>query len=297
MNEQLQKRNTELAHLSDELSNVLNAVGIPIVILRGDRRIHRFTPPAEALLRLLPGDIGRPIDHIRIGFNLPDLNELISHVIEGLGDVWREVEDEDGRWCSVRIHPFLTAEGKIDGALMAFVDINDLKQSNERWQREQKLITAILNAAKDLLVIVLDREGCILQCNRFALELSGYSLEELKGKRFWDYLPIPEERLQVKGEFEDVLKGGTVKEETHWLTKGGHLQLIAWSNTAAINDEGAVEYVIRTGVNVTDREKAQTQARDSDAAVRTLFKQVASVNGSPTRSPGRRQQGVSPGTA
>ena len=49
--------------------------------------------------------------------------------------------------------------------------------------------------------------------------------------------------------------------------------MIAWSNTAAKDDEGAVEYVIRTGVNVTEREKAQTQARDSDAEVRTLHEQ------------------------
>jgi signal transduction histidine kinase len=46
--------------------------------------------------------------------------------------------------------------------------------------------------------------------------------------------------------------------------------LVAWSNTAAKNDEGAVDYVIRTGVDVTEREAAQTQARDSHAAARTM---------------------------
>ena len=71
LNEQLHRRNTELAHLSDELSNVLTGVDMPIVILGGDRRIRRFTPQAEKLLHLLPGDVGRPIGHIRIGVNLP----------------------------------------------------------------------------------------------------------------------------------------------------------------------------------------------------------------------------------
>ena len=90
---------------------------------------------------------------------------------------------------------------------MVFVDIDDLKRGHERSQREQELITAILNAAKDLLVIVLDREGCILEFNRAAQELTEYSLEEVKGRPFWDLLPIPEERAQVKSGFEEVLRG------------------------------------------------------------------------------------------
>jgi two-component system CheB/CheR fusion protein len=272
LNEQLQKRNTELAYLSDELSNVLTGVDIPILILGGDRRIRRFTPQAEKLLHLLPGDVGRPIGHIRIGINLRGLDESISQVIKGMRDVWREVQAEDGRWYSVRILPFLTAERKTDGVLIVFVDVNDLKQSHERSQREQELISAILDAAKDLLVIVLDRQGCVLQFNRAAQELTGFSLEEVKGRRLWDLLPIAEERAQVKSGFEEVLRGGTAHGETHWLTKRGQPRLIAWSNTPAINDGGTVDYVIRTGVDVTEREKAQSLARDSSAEVRTLSK-------------------------
>jgi two-component system CheB/CheR fusion protein len=270
LNEQLHTRNTELAHLSDELNNVLTGVDIPIVILGGNRHIRRFTPQAEKLLHLFPGDVGRPIDHIRIGVNLPHLDESISQVVKGLRAVWREVQAEDGRWYSVRILPFLTAEHKTDGVLMVFVDVDDLKRSHERSQREQELIAAILNAAKDLLVIVLDREGRVLQFNRAVQELTGFSLEEAKGKTLWDFLPVPEERAKVKNGVEEALKGGEAHGETHWLTKRGHPRLVAWSNTAAKNDEGAVDYVIRTGVDVTEREAAQTQARDSHAAARTM---------------------------
>ncbi len=271
LNEQLQKRNTELARVSDELNNVLTGVDIPIIILGADLHILRFTPEAEKLLRLLPGDIGRPLSHIRLGVNLPDLDESISEVNKGVRDVWREVKADDGRWYSVRILPFLTADRKIDGALIVFVDVNDLKLIHEKEQREQKLITAILNAARDLLVIVLDGAGRVLQFNRAAQELTGYSPEEVKGKPLWDFLPAPDERAQVKRGIEAVLKGTEGHGETHWITKQGQPRLIAWSNTMVVREGGAVEYVIRTGVDVTDRETAQEQVRDSDAAVRTLL--------------------------
>jgi two-component system CheB/CheR fusion protein len=271
LNEQLQKRNTELARLSDELSNVLTGVDIPILILGADLHIRRFTPQAEKLLRLLPGDVGRPLSHIRIGVNLPDLDESIAQVNKGVRDIWREVKADDGRWYSVRILPFLTAERKIDGALIVFVDVNDLKQSHEKEEREQKLITAILSAARDLLVIVLDGRGRVLQFNRAAQELTGYSPEEVTGRALWDFLPVPEERAQVKNGFEAELNGGKERGETHLLTKTGQQRLITWSNSVAVKEGGTVEYVIRTGVDVTDREAAQEQVRDSDAAVRTLL--------------------------
>jgi two-component system CheB/CheR fusion protein len=271
LNEQLQKRNTELARLSDELSNVLAGVDIPILILGADLRIRRFTPQAEKLLRLLPGDVGRPLSHIRMGVNLPALEESIAQVNKGVRDVWREVKADDSRWYSVRILPFLTAERRIDGALIVFVDVNDLKQINERKQKEQKLIAGILDAARDLLVVVLDGAGHIVQFNRAAQELTGYSLEEARGRRLWDFLPIPEERGQLKKDFEEVVKGGKARAETHWLTKRGQRRLIAVFDTVAVTDGGRVEYVIRTGMDVTDREEAQEQARDSEAAIRALL--------------------------
>jgi two-component system CheB/CheR fusion protein len=271
LNEQLQKRNAELAHLSDELSNVLTGVDIPILILGGDLRIRRFTPSAETLLRLLPGDAGRPLSHIRMGINLPDLEDAIAQANKGVRHFWREVKADDGRWYSVRILPFLTAERRIDGALIVFVDVNDLKLSHENEEREQKLIAAILNSARDLLVVILDGKGRVLQFNRAVQDLTGYSLEEVKGKRLWDFLPIPEERSQVKSGVEEVLKGGEAHGETHWLTKQGRRRLIAWSNTVAAKDGGTVNYIIRTAVDVTEREEAQAQVRESDAAIRTLL--------------------------
>src|ERR1019366_3998629 len=168
------------------------------------------------------------------------------------------------------ILPFLTAERRIDGALVVFVDVDDLKQSHENEQREQKLITAILDAARDLLVIVLDGTGRVLQFNRAAQELTGYSLEEVKGKPLWDFLPV-QERAQGKRGFEAELSGGKGHGETHLLTKPGRPRLIAWSNSVAVMEGGTVDYVVRTGMDVTDREAAQEEVRDSEAAVRTLL--------------------------
>ena len=114
--------------------------------------------------------------------------------------------------------------------------------------------------------MVLDRQGRILQFNRTCQDLTGYSLTEVKGRRPWEFLSVPEDRASVKSRFEEALKGRAMHGETHLLTKRGQRRLIAWS-TVSVNDGKTVNYVIRTGMDVTEREEAQAQARDSNAAL------------------------------
>ena len=75
----------------------------------------------------------------------------------------------------------------------------ELKQNQDSLLKERNFISAILDAAKDLLVVVLDREGRIVQFNRVCQQLTGYSFEEVKGRRPWDFLLLPDETPAVKG--------------------------------------------------------------------------------------------------
>src|SRR5206468_2934455 len=65
VNEELHGRNEELARINSDLMNLLNGVQMAIVIVSKDLRIRRFTPIAERILNLIPGDIGRPIGQIK----------------------------------------------------------------------------------------------------------------------------------------------------------------------------------------------------------------------------------------
>ncbi|HER35189.1 MAG TPA: PAS domain S-box protein, partial [Halothiobacillaceae bacterium] len=47
--------------------------------------------------------------------------------------------------------------------------------------------------------------------------------------------------------------------ENHWRTKDGGRRLIAWSNTALLGADGSVEYVVGTGIDVTERRQAEAQ--------------------------------------
>jgi two-component system CheB/CheR fusion protein len=274
LNEQLQNRNTELSLLSDDLSNVISGVDLPILILDSDRRIRRFTPPAQKLLGLLEGDVGRPIGNLLIGLNVPDLKDLITSIIEQDREIRREVQSEAGHWYLMRMRPFHTAQRKIEGVVMAFTDIHQLKQNQEALQKEQILISAILDSASDLLVMVLDREGRIVQFNRVCQQLSGYSLEEVRGRRPWEFMVPPDEVPRLKETFEKVLRGTPSQTETHWLAKDGRRLLVGWSNRG-VAVEGSVESVIASGIDHTESSETRRRAVESEATVLTLLETAA----------------------
>lgn len=249
LNEQLQHRNNELSLLSSDLSNVLTGIDIPIVILGPDRRIRRFTPPAENLLGLISGDIGRPIGTLRLGIPVPDLDDLLSTVVERGKEVSREMQTESGRWFLLRIRPFRAAGDRVEGLLMAFVDIHKMKL-REHLQKDRNLISAILDAAKTLLVAVFDPEGRIMRFNRGCQELTGYSQAEVQGRSVWEFLLAPHDVEPVKSSFREIADGKSIQFEGYWLTKDGGRVLISWSISPVILN-GRLDSVITTGVNVT----------------------------------------------
>ncbi|HTR37922.1 MAG TPA: chemotaxis protein CheB [Bryobacteraceae bacterium] len=275
LNEQLQNRNTELTQLGDDLNNVLSGVNIPILMLDRDHRIRRFTPTAEKLLHLLAGDIGRPLGDIRLGLIIPGLDDLISTVMDNGGDHEQEVQAESGSWFSVRLRPYRTRDRVINGVLIAFVDIRELKQTQDVADKEANLVTAILDAAAgDLLVLVMDPEARILRFNRACQELTGYTQEEVEGKRVWDFLLAPGEVAGAKVTFEDIRGGAPNRREDNWVTKDGRKRLIAWSSSKVVRNN-SLEYVVATGIDLTERQEAKEEAQEKEATVQALLESAA----------------------
>lgn len=149
MNDELHERNTDLGRLSSDLTNVLSSVTIPLVIVGPDLRIRRFTGMAEHVLNVMPTDVGRSILDIRLKIDLEDLERVLLGVIETLTPWERDVQDPDGRWYSVRVLPYRSTDNRIDGAVMAFVDVDARKRSDE-FER--------MSTMKDEFLAVLSHE-------------------------------------------------------------------------------------------------------------------------------------------
>jgi two-component system CheB/CheR fusion protein len=130
LNEELENRNEELALANNDLINVLTSVEIPIVMVDGALRIRRFNPAAQRALNLIPGDVGRPIQDLKMTLQIDDLETLITDVIQSLEVHEVEAQDRSARWQSLRIRPYRTIDNKIDGAVLALVSLDEFRRTS-----------------------------------------------------------------------------------------------------------------------------------------------------------------------
>lgn len=169
VNEELHERNLELTRANNDLKNLLATFSIPVLILGPDLTIRRFTPMVERLINVIPGDIGRPIAQIRPNIEVPGLEERVTEVIDTLVPVELEARDRDGRWYSVRIRPYRTSDNVIEGAIVVFVDIDEMRRALDEAQAAGRVASGILESVNEA-VAVLDCDFQVRQANAAFLE-------------------------------------------------------------------------------------------------------------------------------
>jgi two-component system CheB/CheR fusion protein len=158
LNEELKNRNLALGRLNDDLANFQANMDVPVVIVDNDLKIRRFTESALEFLRLSPSDVGRLITGIKLAVHIENLEQTISDVITKLRVVTQEIEFAENHWCEMRVRPYLTAEKKIDGAVLSFINVTEQKKTEQaisnalkKSQRSESEIFALLKASRAVL--------------------------------------------------------------------------------------------------------------------------------------------------
>ncbi|MHB8606403.1 MAG: PAS domain-containing protein, partial [Thermoplasmatota archaeon] len=123
LNAELQQRNLDVQKINNDLVNLLNSTLLPLVMLGPDLRIRRFTPEAEALLNLIPTDIGRPLTDLALPFDVAELRGAVVEVLTKLSVREVVTRDSRGREYELKIHPYRTTDHRIDGTVLVFREI------------------------------------------------------------------------------------------------------------------------------------------------------------------------------
>jgi two-component system CheB/CheR fusion protein len=187
VNDELQVRNADLSNLGNDLSNLLASTEIPILMVSNDRLIRRFTPKAEIVFNLISSDIGRPLRDIKTNFNL-DLDSLIIEVTESRKPKAVEIQDQQGQWRRLQIRPYKTIDNKIDGSVIAIIDIEELKQKEKLTKESLEYAISIIESVP-LPLVVLDSNSSIRSMNPAFIKQ--FKLSDIDaGKNIFQYLSM-----------------------------------------------------------------------------------------------------------
>ena len=238
-NEELYSRNVELHQVNNDLTNLLASINIPILMLTNDLRIRRFTPMAQRLFNFIPTDAGRPLSDIRANLNIPDLETLISEVLETLSVREREVQTEGGHWYNLRIRPYRTLENKIDGVVLVLLDIDAIKRSVATLEVARNYAEAIVETVQ-VPLIVLESDLQVNKANRSFYESFQVSPTETTQSLF-ELGNIPELRSLLSDVFANNTPMQNFEVEHHFERTGQRILLL---NVGKITQEGSARILL-----------------------------------------------------
>ncbi|GAB5521316.1 MAG: chemotaxis protein CheB [Rhodothermales bacterium] len=141
VNAEHEQKINDLAALNADMDNLLKSTEIGTIFLDADMRIRKMTPSIQEQFNLRETDVGRPIAHFTSNFIEEDNLDMLAraqHVMQTTTPFEMEVADEAGNWYLVKITPFRNSEGDVNGVVLSFITINDLKVAQEQLLENNK---------------------------------------------------------------------------------------------------------------------------------------------------------------
>ncbi len=142
VNQELKLKIEELSRANSDLQNLMASTDIATIFLDRDLRIKLYTPPALEIINFIPTDYGRPLAHLRNRFAGEDFINDAESVLRSLAPLEREVKTTEGKWFLLRVSPYRTAEDRIDGLVLAFVNITRRKAAEISLQQARDELEA-----------------------------------------------------------------------------------------------------------------------------------------------------------
>jgi len=180
VNHELQAKVDELSRSNNDMKNLLNSTDIATLFLDGDLRLRRFTTPTARIIKLIPGDAGRPVTDLVTELDYPALSDDARDVLRTLVFHETTVPARDGRWFTVRIMPYRTLENVIDGLVITFTDATAPKRL-EAALREQASEMRLMADSLPALIFSCRPDGGRDYLSRQWIEYTGIPASEQLG--------------------------------------------------------------------------------------------------------------------
>jgi two-component system CheB/CheR fusion protein len=277
MNEELQTVNQENRHkveelgqLSSDLQNLLAATDIATLFLDRELRVMRFTPKVTELFSLRTHDRGRPLSDITHRLDYAELQADAQNVLDRLIPVEREIRDDAGRWYLTRILPYRSADDRIEGVVLTFVDISEPKKALEALQQSEMRLQRLINI-HGVGVLIFDDDGRLIDANETFQQMSGYTHADVQSKSLtWRQLTPPEFIALSEEQIRGLAETGRIGPyEKQYFRKDGSRGWMLFAG-ATLGDGTVGEY----GIDITDRKQAEEALREHQTRFLTMVEQI-----------------------
>jgi two-component system CheB/CheR fusion protein len=259
LNEELKTSNVEFVRVNRDLTNLLESISIPLVMVGRDLRIRRFTRAIEPMLNLVPSDVGRPITDFRPQVELPDLRQLLLDAMDSGIRTPRDIRDSHGRWYSLRVLPSAGPDGKTDGAVLVLIDVDAAKRGLD-------FAEAIVETVREPLVI-LNQNLQVVKANKTFYETFQSASAETEGRLIYDLGNGQWNIPKLRELLENILPAHSTFrdfEVTHEFDHVGR-KVMLLNGSEIFNPNAQARTILLAIEDTTDRKRAEENLRTTNA--------------------------------
>ena len=105
-------------------------------------------------------------------------------MLASLAPIQREIEAQDGAWYNRRILPYRTDDNRIEGVVITFADVTEIKAAEREIQAARTYSESVIDTIRQPLV-VLNEEQRVISANRSFYEIFALAPKETVGQPLW----------------------------------------------------------------------------------------------------------------
>jgi len=266
--EDLQARELSWRQIVDNIPGLVATMGAKgeVEFLNG-QTLEYFGKTNEELKHWALTDAVHPDDLPRV------IEARIKSIEQGrLYEVEHRCRRADGvyRWFQVRGLPVQDSEHRITAWYLLLTDIDDRKHAEEKLQQSEEDLRTITDTIRQPIV-VLAPDGTTLYVNQVALDLTGYTRDQLDEQGFWARVVHPDDLKRLRDERrERLLRGVPFDLEFRALFRSGQYRWQLMQYNPLKDESGQIIRWYSTATDIDDRKRAEEKLRQSEEELRTI---------------------------
>ncbi|HOO38471.1 MAG TPA: PAS domain S-box protein [Deltaproteobacteria bacterium] len=135
----------------------------------------------------------------------------------------------------------------------------------------EKVFSDILIQESPTFFTAIDPEGKTIMMNNAMLMKLGYTQDEVVGTEYLStFIPPREQELMSDVFFNLVQYRNPTRHENYVTAKDGTEYLVEWEGRAVFKESGEIDFIYGAGVDITEREKAESALRESEGRYRSF---------------------------
>ena len=180
-------------------------------------------------------------------------------------------KDGQFRWFLIRYNPLLDERGNVIRWYATGTDIEHRKQAENKLRQDERELRQLIDFLPQH-VLVLDKDGALLQANKTMLDYKGYTLEEMKGggtreRHKRDVHPDDLDRVQIERS-SGLATGIPFEMEKRLLGKDGQFRWFLFRYNPVLTESGDIVRWFATATDIEDRKQAEDRMRNEAVALR-----------------------------